>query len=426
MAHAQKRFYVMDDFDLRGKTVFLRVDINSPISPADGSILDNSRFMSHLDTIGELSESKLVIAAHQSRPGKDDFTSLYRHSQELEMITGRKVRFIDSLFGHEVTRAVREMADGDILMLENTRFYSEEVVIDPEDIETMEHTHLVRNLSSLFDYYIIDAFPAIHRAQTSLVGFRRIRPNIAGRLIEREVTMLDRFMMGEAHPKLAILAGSKIEDSVNVAENFLANDTVDKIIAGGVVANAFLWAGGKEIGKRNRDYIIKNNKNYNNIIKKCQSILEKYSDRVILPVDFILNPSGMAINSEDKVPDQEIMADIGFESVDIFKNEIANAGAIFMNGPMGMYEIDEYSMGTREILQAVADSRALKIAGGGHTLSALEMLGLKDRIDHASTGGGALISYLSGEPMPVLSSLYESMKIFGGVENGTAGKDQHI
>ncbi len=309
MAHAQKRFYVMDDFDLRGKTVFLRVDINSPISPADGSILDHSRFMSHLDTIGELSESKLVIAAHQSRPGKDDFTSLYRHSQELEMITGRKVRFIDSLFGHEVTRAVREMADGDILMLENTRFYSEEVVIDPEDIETMEHTHLVRNLSSLFDYYIIDAFPAIHRAQTSLVGFRRIRPNIAGRLIEREVTMLDRFMMGEAHPKLAILAGSKIEDSVNVAENFLANDTVDKIIAGGVVANAFLWAGGKEIGKRNRDYIIKNNKNYNNIIKKCQSILEKYSDRVILPVDFILNPSGRAINSEDKVPDQEIMAD---------------------------------------------------------------------------------------------------------------------
>ena len=423
MPQTGKRFFVLDDFNLKGKTVFLRLDINSPISPIDGSILDRTRFMSHLDTIGELRESKLVIAAHQSRPGKDDFTSLYRHSQELEIITGRKVSFIDSLFGRDVARSIRSMKPGDIIMLENTRFYSEEVSIGPDDIEIMERTHIVRNLSELFDYYVIDSFPAIHRAQTTLVGFRRMRPNIAGRLVEKEVTMLDRFMKGESRPKLAILAGAKIEDSVNVAWHFLEKDTVDSILLGGVVANAFYWASGMDIGKRNREFIIKNNRNHQDILNRCKDILDRFKDRIVLPSDFILNPSGRSIRVTEKIPDNQILADIGMGSVERFREEISRAGAIFMNGPMGMYEIGEYSMGTREILQAVSESHALKIAGGGHTLSALEMLGLKDRFDHASTGGGALISYLSGEPMPVLSSLYESMKIFGGVENGAAGKN---
>src|SRR5579875_379929 len=192
----------MDDFDLSGKTVYLRLDINSPINPITGEITDHTRFLSHLETIRDLRSSKVVLVAHQSRPGKSDFTSLRKHAILLERLTGRSVEFIDSLFGSQVDRSVSRMDDGDILMLENSRFYSEEVDIDPSDIDVMESTNLVKSLSKLFDYYIIDAFPAIHRAQTTLVGFRRIKPNIAGRLIEREIKMLEQFTGAEERPKI--------------------------------------------------------------------------------------------------------------------------------------------------------------------------------------------------------------------------------
>ncbi|MDS0257356.1 phosphoglycerate kinase [Thermoplasmatales archaeon AK] len=407
----------MDDFDLSGKTVYLRLDINSPINPITGEITDHTRFLSHLETIRDLRSSKVVLVAHQSRPGKSDFTSLRKHAILLERLTGRSVEFIDSLFGSQVDRSVSRMDDGDILMLENSRFYSEEVDIDPSDIDVMESTNLVKSLSKLFDYYIIDAFPAIHRAQTTLVGFRRIKPNIAGRLIEREIKMLEQFTGAEERPKIAILGGAKIEDSVRVSMNFLDKGIVDRILAGGVVANAFLWASGMEIGKRNRDFIIKNNKNYEEIIDSCRKILNKHGRKIMLPTDFVLNPSGRVIEARQPIPEDQILADIGFQTISAFTSEIDKAKAIFLNGPMGIYEIEEYSVGTREVLEAVSRSQGLTIAGGGHTLGALEMLGLTSKITHASTGGGALISYLSGEPMPVLQSLIESKRIFGG-KNG--------
>ncbi len=414
MAPSPAKFFTLDQFDLEGKRVYLRIDINSPINPISGEVMGLSRFISHLDTISELNKSKLVIAAHQSRPGKDDFTSLRTHSEQLEKLTGRPIQFVDSLFGTEARNKIRQMEDGDIILLENTRFYSEETGIDAMDADLVESTHIVKNLGELFDYFVIDAFPTIHRAQTSLVGFRRIKPNIAGRLVEKEVSMIDKFTFGKAHPKLAILAGAKIDDSVNVSSSFLKNGVVDRIITGGVVANAFLWAKGFNIGKKNKDFIIKNNKNHTKIIEQCKKILDDYPDKVMLPDDFVLNPSGRAYNSGESVPDDQILADIGLRSVEKFVQEIRDAKAIFLNGPMGMYEIEEYSVGTREILEAVAESSALTIAGGGHTLNALEKLRLMDGISHASTGGGALISYLSGETMPVLKALEESMNIFQG------------
>ena len=414
MSVTPDKFFTMDDFNFDGKRVYLRLDINSPIHPLSGDVMGASRFISHLDTIRELHNSKLVIVGHQSRPGKSDFTSMRKHAEQLEKLLGKPVQFVDSLFGSEVRNRIRKMNDGDIIMLENSRFYSEEVVVEADDIDIAESTHIVRNLGPLFDYFIIDAFPAIHRAQTSLVGFRRIKPNIAGRLVQKEVAMIDQFTHGNVHPKLAILAGAKIEDSVKVSTSFLKNGTVDTIMVGGVVANAFLWAKGVNIGKKNKDFIIKNNKNHAEIIETCKTILNKFSDRIVLPVDFIQNPKGRSIGVNEKIPDDQILADIGLETISKFIKVINESKAIFLTGPMGVYEIEEYSVGTREILEAVAGSKALTIAGGGHTLNALEKLGIIDRISHASTGGGALISYLSGDPMPVLESLSESRKIFVG------------
>jgi len=414
MAEVLQSFFTMDSFDLRGKTVFLRLDINSPMNPMNGEILGGSRFKSHVDTINSLMDSKVVIVAHQSRPGKEDFTSLEKHAAYMKRVLGRDVKFIDALFGSSVTAAVKSMKIGDILMLENTRFYSEETEIPATDIEAMEGSHIVRSLEPLMDYYVIDAFPAIHRAQTTLVGFRRVKPNIAGRLIEKEVAMLDRFSRGKERPKLAILAGSKIDDSIAVSKNFLEKKMVDSIIVGGVVANAFLWASGKNIGKKNMEFIMKNNKNYESLLKDCSGILKNHRDKVVIPVDFVLNPSGRRISVDDEVPDDELLADIGVDSIVMFTEHIRQAKAIFMNGPMGMYEMPAYSSGTFEVLNAISRSRALRIAGGGHTLSAMEKLGMLNRIDHASTGGGALISYLSGEAMPVLEALSESRALFKG------------
>lgn len=414
MDTARKDFFTLDDFNFNGKTVFLRLDVNAPIDPSTGDILDYSRFNAHVDTISELKGSRLVIIAHQSRPGKDDFVSLKAHASHLGMIVKREVKFVDQLFGSAVTAAIQKMKPGEIIMLENSRFYSEEVSLDGADLETMKSSNIVRMLSPLMDYYVIDAFPAIHRPQITLTGFRSVKPNVAGRLIEREVKALEKFRTPSSGRKVAILAGAKINESITVAESFLEKGVVDHILAGGVVGNAFLYATGKNIGERSLSFIKKNNRNYADLIKKCAELYQKYPDRIVLPDDAVLSPSGRRIEMGSKVPDSDLIADIGVDTIVKFSGFIKNADAIFMNGPMGMYEIDQYSVGTREVFSDVADSGALTIAGGGHTLSALERMGLIRKITHASTGGGALISYLSGEHMPVLDALRESRKIFAG------------
>ena len=412
MVEDSGKFFTLDSFDLKGKTVLLRLDLNSPIHPITGEILSESRLKSHIKTINDLKLSKVVIMAHQSRPGKSDFIPLKEHSRRLQRLVGRKITFVDSLFNSNAINEISKMKDGDILMLENTRFYSEDVSLDTTDYDVLESTNFVRNLSQIIDYFVNDAFPAIHRPQTSLIGFTRLVPNLAGRLIENEITALDRFLKGNEKPKIAILGGAKIDDSIAVSKSFLEKNIVKTIIAGGVVGNAFLMAKGVNIGKKNKDFIIKNNKNHDKLISICKELLEKFTDRIIIPVDSILNPSGKVLNTKESVPDDEIMADIGPETASIFREAIGKAKGIFINGPMGMYEIAEYAGGTLDIFMAVAEANAIKIAGGGHTISVLESLKVMDKVDHVSTGGGALISYLSGEKMPVLEALKLSYKQF--------------
>ena len=412
MVEDSGKFFTLDSFDLKGKTVLLRLDLNSPIHPITGEILSESRLKSHIKTINDLKLSKVVIMAHQSRPGKSDFIPLKEHSRRLQRLIGRKITFVDSLFNSNAINEISKMKDGDILMLENTRFYSEDVSLDTTDYDVLESTNFVRNLSQIIDYFVNDAFPAIHRPQTSLIGFTRLVPNLAGRLIENEITALDRFLKGNEKPKIAILGGAKIDDSIAVSKSFLEKNIVKTIIAGGVVGNAFLMAKGVNIGKKNKDFIIKNNKNHDKLISICKELLEKFTDRIIIPVDSILNPSGKVLNTKESVPDDEIMADIGPETASIFREAIGKAKGIFINGPMGMYEIAEYAGGTLDIFMAVAEANAIKIAGGGHTISVLESLKVMDKVDHVSTGGGALISYLSGEKMPVLEALKLSYKQF--------------
>ena len=305
------------------------------------------------------------------------------------------------------------MKNGDIIMLENSRFYSEEVVVK-DDIISQENTYIVRNLSKFFDYYIIDAFPAIHRGQTTLTGFRNVAPNIAGRLMESEIKNINRFMNSKIHPKLAIMGGAKIGDAIKVSKPFLEKGIVDDIIFGGVAGNIFLWAAGVDIGKRNKEFIAKQDKNYKYLLEECRALLDKFKEHIYLPEDFILNPSQTEIKLGETVPDNELLADISLNSVKKFCEVIEKARSIFLNGPMGMYEVNEYSLGTREIFNAISQSNASKVVGGGHTINAINEFGLSTSMGYISTGGGALINYLSGEPIPVIESLVKNKEKFGG------------
>jgi phosphoglycerate kinase len=232
--------------------------------------------------------------------------------------------------------------------------------------------------------------------------------------MENEVNNIEMFKQSDEHPKIAILGGSKITDAIQVAGPFLERHIVDEIIVGGVVANVFLWASGIDIGSRNREFIVKHNKNHEKLINECRRILSRHPEKIHMPIDFVLNPSQIRVNAGDKIPDKDLIADIGIESVVKFRKIIENAKNIFLNGPMGMYEINEYSLGTRELFNDVAQANALKIVGGGHTINAIDEFSLGSSMGYISTGGGALINYLSGESIPVIESLIKNKAVFGG------------
>ncbi|HKW43573.1 MAG TPA: phosphoglycerate kinase, partial [Thermoplasmata archaeon] len=248
-------YFTMDDFDLAGRTVLLRVDINSPIDPATGTLLNDARIREHLTTIRDLRHSRVVLLAHQSRPGKDDFTSLEVHAERIGALLGRPVKFVPSLFGRPAIEAIETMGAGDVVVLENTRFFSEEEALADAKLEKMAKTHIVQRLAPHADYFVLDAFAAAHRAQPSLVGFCEVLPSLAGRVMERELTMLTRAVQDPARPKVALLGGVKADDSIAVAKHLLEKDIADKILASGGVANLLLDSSGVDPGPPTTDFM---------------------------------------------------------------------------------------------------------------------------------------------------------------------------
>ncbi|MEM0138705.1 MAG: phosphoglycerate kinase [Thermoplasmatales archaeon] len=409
-------FFTIGDFNLNGKTVLLRLDINSPIDPRTGSILDDARFRAHITTIDSLANSKVVILAHQSRPGKDDFISLKAHASHLSNITGKKVKFVPGLFEENVLDAIDSSRTGEIIMLENTRFYSEEVVLADENLDVIEKTHIVRNLSSHADYFVNDAFAAAHRSNVTLVGFSRLIPNIAGKLMEAEVAGIERFYSIEEGKRIGIFGGSKADDSIKIIDRMLREGKVDMVATGGLVGHIFLMASGLDMGKKNEEVLKKEVGNYEISVRKAQEILERHGEKVMMPVDFVGNDNGKPRHYTVSDFRRDIPAmDIGVDTIANYVTAIKESSAIMLNGPMGVFELGDYASGTEEIFMAVAKSGGYKVAGGGHTIAALERLGVTDKnIQHISTGGGALISFLAGEKMPGIESLTISKKKFGG------------
>jgi phosphoglycerate kinase len=399
----------MDDLGVAGKTVLVRLDINSPIDPISGRILNDSRLRQHVATLRELRNSKVAILAHHGRPGKDDFTTMETHAERLSYYLGRDVRYVDSLFGKPALEAIRSLRQGDFVLLENTRFYSEEIVLKDRDPSHMASSHMVSVLAPLADFFINDAFAAAHRAQPSLVGFCEVLPSMAGRVLEREVRMLERALHSEARPKVAILGGIKVDDSVAVARHMLREGIVDRVLTSGAVANLFLWAQGKDIGKTNEEFLRREVPACEAIVSEAKKLLKAYGDRIGVPLDVVINFKGEGRTiSVEELPADYPIHDVGVDTIVSYLDEISKAEVIILNGPAGVFEMEEFSVGTRELFLGVARSNAFKVVGGGHTVTAVEQLGISQQIDHISTGGGSLINYLSGRPLPVIEALRKS------------------
>jgi phosphoglycerate kinase len=398
-------FYTIDDFALDNKTVLVRVDINSPVDPSTGLILDDTRIRLHAETIGELSNrgAKTVILAHQSRPGKKDFTTLKQHAESLSKILNHKVEYVDDIFGSNARNSISKMKRRDILLLENVRFYSEEILTREPKLQS--ETHMVQKLSPLADYFINDAFAAAHRSQPSLVGFAFMLPSAAGRVMERELKALYNAMDNVQRPCVYILGGVKVDDSIMVMENVLENGSADYILTTGLVANIFLWGSGINIGKYNKSFI--KNRGYCEYVKKSKKLLKNYRDKIIIPKDVAVCMGDKRVEfSVDDIPNHPIY-DIGTDTITEYAGYIRKAETLFANGPAGVFEKEDFNIGTDDILNAIASSHAFSIIGGGHLAAAANQMGLSKGISHISSGGGASINLLAGENLPVVEVLME-------------------
>ena len=308
---------------------------------------------------------------------------------------------------------MNKLKAGDVLLLENTRFFAEEVVLNKYPIETQSNSHIVRNIAPLADYFVNDAFAAAHRAQPSLIGFTETLPSAAGLLMEKELSALDRVIKSKEHPCIAVLGGAKVSDSLDVAENMLKHKITDKILTTGIVGNIFLIARGNNLGKPNLNFMETEFSNLNDIVNHAKQLLKKYNTMIETPIDLVCNKNGTRfVQYLEKLPSKFPIYDIGLETIVKYSNILKKAKMIIANGPAGVFEIEEFSFGTREIFMAIANSKAYSVLGGGETTAAINKIGIGDDIDHISTGGGACINYLAGRIMPAINALKNSKKIF--------------
>ena len=401
-----KEFNTIDDFDVENKTVLVRVDINAPVDPSSGIILDDTRLKLHAQTIRELSNkgAKVVLLAHQSRPGKKDFTTLSQHAEALSDILNLRVKYIDSLFSSAAKAAIKDLKPHEILLLENARFFSEET-LSRSPLEQSK-TLLVRHLSPLIDYYVNDAFAAAHRSQASLVGFTVNTPSAAGRVMEKELTVIQDALDNVEHPCVFLLGGMKPEDSIDVMENVLSNGTADSILTTGIVGNIVLWAAGVDIGEVNRNFIA--SRGYEDMVAKSKELIERFGDKVKYPIDIAceINNDRMDIDVS-QIPNEAIF-DIGEKTIAYYAKEIRDAKYIFANGPAGVFEDPKFAMGTEDLINAMASSQGFSLIGGGHIAAATAGMGLEDHMSHLSSGGGACIGMLAGKKLAAVEALKNS------------------
>jgi len=401
-------FPTLDEADVKGKTVLVRIDINSPIDPRTGEILDDTRIRECAPTIRELANkgAKVVLLAHQGRPGDADFTTLERHAKKLSAALGLDVRYVPFVMGPTVVGTIHLMRPGEIVMLENIRFHAEEGLNRPP--EEQAHTHLVRGLAGLAQIYVNDAFAAVHRSSPSLVGFSQQLPTFAGRVMERELKGLSRALSPERQC-VYVLGGAKVDDSLKIVDNVLSKGIADLVLTGGLVGQTFLSAAGRDIGVANLRLLL--DRGYQGQIENAKELLARHGGRIKMPVDVVVDDRGQPKElTVERLPTELVICDIGSRTIGDYSSTIEGAKTVVANGPLGVFENAAFAKGTFEVLKAMARSQAFTIIGGGHLVAAAQAAGVAAQMKHVSTGGGACISFLSGETLPVVETLVRAKR----------------
>ncbi|MGI6621976.1 MAG: phosphoglycerate kinase [Acetivibrionales bacterium] len=395
---SMKNKMTVSDMDVKGKRVIARVDFNVPLD-AEGNITDDKRIRGALPTIRYIIENggKLILVSHLGRPknGPEAKFSMKPAAQRLSELLGKEVILASDVIGDDAKTKAANLKEGEILMLENVRFHKEETKNDPA---------FAKELSTLADIYVNDAFGTAHRAHASTAGLADYLPSCCGYLIKKELDVMGKALDNPERPFVAILGGAKVSDKISVIENLL--DKVDTLIIGGGMAYTFIKAQGHDVGTS----ICENDK-----LDLANSLLVKAKEKgvnLLLPVDnvvgkeFKADTESMTVKS-DSIPDGWMGLDIGPETIKLFSEAIKDAKTVVWNGPMGVFEMEKFAVGTKKIAEALANSGAISIVGGGDSAAAVEQLGFADRITHISTGGGASLEFLEGKELPGIAVLNE-------------------
>ncbi len=408
----------LDEFDVRGRTVLCRVDMNQPVDRAADSLKSIQRITACAPTVKELSDrgAKVVLLAHQ---GSDiEYKNFYctrPHAKVLAELLGREVRWIEDVCGPTARAAIRAMKDGEIILLDNVRFCSEEQTLFEMKLqlthEQQAQTQVVSKLAPLADLYVCDAFAAAHRDQPTLCGFEQVLPSAMGRLFEREYCVVSGLMERPEHPCAFVLGGSKISDAFMMMETVLSSGAADSVLTGGLVGQILLASQGREIGSGTLGFIQKSG--YGEFIEKAKGIYEKYADRIVLPVDLAQIADGRREEAKvGAVPADFNAMDIGSDTAARYRDIILNARTVFANGPVGVFETEQSEYGTKVLFEAMAETGGYTVVGGGDSVTAAKKYGVTDRLGYICTGGGALIRFLTGEELPVVKALRHAAKAF--------------
>ena len=390
----------LDDFDLKGKTVFLRVDMNCPIDPKTMEISGTKRIEEATETLKALKDAKVVVASHQGRVGNKDYTGMDKHAKVLEELMNKKIKYVEDVIGEAAQNAIKNLEDGDILLLDNLRLCAEEnYEFSPENAAK---TIMVSRLSKLFDLCVLDSFPSAHRSHPSIVGFAQVLPACAGRIVEREVRNLDEILTVAKAPHVIVLGGSKVPDRLEAIKLLIQNGRADHVLLTGLIGNVFMRAQARmksELGIKRED----------EMVAKAHALIGEYPDVFATPVDIAIDKDGERVEMDVREMGKgDKIYDLGPKTVEYYSKLIAGAGTVFISGPAGFFEKENFSFGTKQLLNSVANSMATTIVSGGHLTTALKQQGLADKINHISTAGGALVLYLTGEKLPMINALEEA------------------
>jgi len=382
------------DVDVRGKRVLVRVDFNVPLK--DGAVADDTRIRAVLPTINYLLErdAALILCSHLGRPKGKVVPELRMDpvAARLMELLGRPVKKLDDCVGPEVEAAIRAMRPGDVILLENIRFHPEERANDPE---------FAKQLAALAEIYVNDAFGTAHRAHASTEGVAHHLPAVAGFLMEKELEFLGRAVENPEHPYVAILGGAKISDKIGIIENLLKR--CDRLLVGGGMANTFFKAMGFEVG----DSLVEDE-----AVETAEALLKRAGGTLVLPVDVVIadafdNDANSRIVAPNEVPPGWRILDVGPKTVSTFESALSGAKTVVWNGPLGVFEMDNFAEGTFAVARILADLDAVTIIGGGDSAAAVRQAGLADRMTHVSTGGGASLEFLEGKVLPGVAALEE-------------------